>query len=237
MGALGAELQSAIPHIKFLLSVPPGDEAVLSMDAQQRRLKLFEALRVMMLRGGQRRPLVLVVEDLHWIDKTSEEVLLHLADSLPAAQVLLLVTYRPGYENSFGERTYTTRLGLRTLSDHDSLGLAAGMLAMAEFPSELRDLIIRKAEGNPFFLEEVLKSLLEMGALRQRDGRYILTKPIWASARILVKNSRMYRTRVLEDPATLLGLWQRVVHGPHTAHPTEMMGRGVFTKPPVPLLV
>src|SRR5262249_14338524 len=127
---------------------------------------------------GQRRPLVLVVEDLHWIDKTSEEVLLHLADSIPTARVLLLVTYRPGYENPFGERTYTTRLGLRTLSDPDSLRLAAGMLAMAEVPLELRDLIIRKAEGNPFFLEEVLTSLLEVGALRQHDGRYILTKHV-----------------------------------------------------------
>jgi predicted ATPase len=178
MEALGAELQPAIPHIKYLLSVPPGDDAVLSMDAQQRRLKLFEALRAMMLRGGQRRPLVLVVEDLHWIDKTSEEVLLHLADSILAARVLLLVTYRPGYENPFGERTYTTRIGLRTLSDHDSLRLAAGMLAMSEFPPELRDLIVRKAEGNPFFLEEMLKSLVEVGALRQRDSRYVLTKPL-----------------------------------------------------------
>jgi tetratricopeptide (TPR) repeat protein len=178
MVALGEALQPAIPHVKYLLSVPLGDDTVLSMDAQQRWLKLFEALRAMMLQGGQRRPLVLAVEDLHWIDKTSEEVLLHLADSIPAARVLLLVTYRPGYENPFGERTYTTRIGLRTLSDHDSLRLAAGMLAMSEFPPELRDLIVRKAEGNPFFLEEVLKSLLEVRALRQRDGRYVLTKPI-----------------------------------------------------------
>jgi tetratricopeptide (TPR) repeat protein len=132
----------------------------------------------MMLQGGQRRPLVLVVEDLHWIDKTSEEVLLHLVDSIPTARVLLLVTYRPGYQNPFGERTYTTRIGLRTLSDHESLRLAAGMLAVSEFPPELRDLIVHKAEGNPFFVEEVLKSLLEVGVLRQRDGRYVLTKPI-----------------------------------------------------------
>src|SRR5499426_2538505 len=178
MVALGEALQPAIPHVKYLLSVPPGDDAVLRLDAQQRRLQRFEALRAMALHGGQLRPLVLVVEDLHWIDKTSEEVLLHLADSLSTARVLLLMTYRPGYQNSFGERTYTTRLGLRTLSDHDSLRLAAGMLAMAEAPPELRDLIIRKAEGNPFFLEEVLTSLLEVGALRQHNGRYMLTKHV-----------------------------------------------------------
>jgi predicted ATPase len=97
---------------------------------------------------------------------------------MPSGRVLLLVTYRPGYQNPFGERTYTTRLGLRTLSDHDSLRLASGILTMSEFPPELYDLIVRKAEGNPFFLEEVLKSLLKMGALRQRDGQYVLTKHI-----------------------------------------------------------
>ena len=72
MVALGEALQPAIPHVKYLLSVPPGDAAVLRLDAQQRRLKLFEALRAMALHGGQLRPLVLVVEDLHWIDKTSD---------------------------------------------------------------------------------------------------------------------------------------------------------------------
>ena len=101
--------------IKYLLSVSLGDDAVLRLEAQQRRLKLLEALRAMMLHGAQRRPLVFAVEDLHWIDKTSEEVLLHLVDSIPTARVLLLVTYRPGYQNPFGERTYTTRIGLRTL--------------------------------------------------------------------------------------------------------------------------
>src|SRR5262245_15804572 len=71
MVALGEALQPAIPLVNYLLSVPPGDAAVLRLDAQQRRLKLFEALRAMALHGGQLRPLVLVVEDLHWIDKTS----------------------------------------------------------------------------------------------------------------------------------------------------------------------
>src|SRR5262245_5150272 len=198
MEALGAELQPAIPHIKYLLSVPPGDEAVLRMDAQQRRLKLFEALQAMMLQGGQRRPLVLVVEDLHWIDKTSEEVLLHLADSIPTARVLLLMTYRPGYQNPFGKRTYTTRIGLRTLSDHDSLRLAAGMLAMAEFPPELHDLIVRKAEGNPFFVEEVLTSLLEVGALTYQNGQHLLVRqlsevyvPDTIQAVIMARNDRL----------------------------------------------
>src|SRR5712691_10593742 len=92
MVALGAEFQPAIPHVKYLLSVPSEDNTVLNMDAQQRRLKLFEALRAMTLHGGQRRPLVLKIGRAHWIDKTSEEVLLYLADSITAARVLLLAT-------------------------------------------------------------------------------------------------------------------------------------------------
>jgi class 3 adenylate cyclase/tetratricopeptide (TPR) repeat protein len=178
MSALGEELRPAIPYVKYLLSVDSGDEAVLRMDVQQRRVKLFETLRAMTLRGAEIRPLVLAVEDLHWIDKTSEELLLYLADSIAAARVLLLLTYRPGYQNLFGERTYFSRLVLRTLSEQESTRLAEGMLATSELPSELRDLIVRKAEGNPFFVEEVLKALLEVGALRRQNGHYQLAKQL-----------------------------------------------------------
>jgi class 3 adenylate cyclase len=129
---LGEELWPAIPYVKYLLSVDPGDEAVLRMDAQQRRVKLFEALRAMTLHADQLRPLVLVVEDLHWIDKTSEEVLLYLTDSIAAARVLLLLTYRPGYRNPFGERTYFTRLVLHTLSEQESIRMAEGVLGLVD---------------------------------------------------------------------------------------------------------
>jgi predicted ATPase len=177
MTVLGEDLQPAIPHVRSLLSLPPGDDAVLSMDAQQRRFKLFEALRALILRWGETRPLVLVVEDLHWSDPTTEETLRYLADNVAAARVVLLMTYRPGYHHPFGERTYVSRLVLHTLSAHESAQLAEGMLATSALPMELRDLIMQKAEGNPFFIEEVLTSLLETGALAQEDGRYLLRTP------------------------------------------------------------
>ena len=174
MAVLGADLQPAIPHVRSLLSVPAGDDAVLSMDAQQRRFKLFEALRALILRWSETRPLVLVVEDLHWSDPTTEETLRYLADSVATARVVLLMTYRPGYHNPFGERTYISRLVLHALSAHESAQLAESMLATSALPIELRDVIMHKAEGNPFFIEEVLTSLLETGALAQEDGRYLL---------------------------------------------------------------
>jgi len=83
------------------LSVDPGDETVLSMDVQQRRVKLFETIRAMTLKEAQGRPLVLVVEDLHWIDKSSEELLSYLADNIAAARVLLILTHRLDYQNPF----------------------------------------------------------------------------------------------------------------------------------------
>ena len=173
VAALGAELAPGVPFLKFLLSVNSGDEAVAKMDAQFRRLRIFEALRALLLKLAQTKPLVLVIEDLHWIDKTSEEVLVYLADSLAAARVLWVLTYRPGYQNPFGDRTYATRQALGPLSKPESLRLAEGVLATAEVPAELRDLISRKAEGNPFFVEEVIKSLLETGALERHNGRYV----------------------------------------------------------------
>jgi predicted ATPase len=176
--ALGKEFQPAMPHVKSLLSVAPGDDALLSMDAQQRRFKLFEALQAMILQWGDRQPLVLVVEDLHWIDQTSEEMLRYLVDSIAAARVVLLMTYRPGYQHPFGERTYATRLVLHALSERESAQLAEGMLATSALPVELRGFMIHKTEGNPFFMEEVLKSLVEVGALAQEAGRYLLRKPL-----------------------------------------------------------
>ena len=174
----GEELRSSLAFLKCLLSVNPGDDGVTKMDPQIRRLRTSEALRGFLLRLSQVKPLVLVVEDLHWMDKASEDTLLYLADSFAAARVLLVLTYRPGYQNPFGERTYTTRRTLDRLSNQESVRLAEGMLAATDFPADLRALITQKAEGNPFFVEELIKSLLELGVLRRQDDNYVTTQLI-----------------------------------------------------------
>ncbi|MBI2947010.1 MAG: AAA family ATPase, partial [Verrucomicrobia bacterium] len=178
VAGLGQELRPAIPYLRNLLSADPGDDGVAKLDAQMRRLKTFEALRGLIWKLAEGAPLVLVVEDLHWMDKASEELLLYLADSCAATRVLFILTHRPGYPNPFGDRTYATRQMLNRLSDQESIRLAEGMLATSDFPSELRGLITRKAEGNPFFVEEVIKSLLETGALRRQNGRYVAAKSL-----------------------------------------------------------
>jgi class 3 adenylate cyclase/tetratricopeptide (TPR) repeat protein len=173
---LGEDLQPLVPYLRYLLAVDPGDPAVLAMDPQQRRAEIFGALRQLLVRASQVRPQVMVIEDVHWIDKASEESLLYTADSVPGCPILQILTYRTGYSHPFGERTYHTRIALSTLASEDSVQMAQAMLAAESLPAELNALIVRRAEGNPFFLEEVVKSLQEVGALRRDGDRYVLAR-------------------------------------------------------------
>jgi class 3 adenylate cyclase/tetratricopeptide (TPR) repeat protein len=173
---LGEDLRPLLPSLRYLLSVAPGDPAVLTMDPRQRRGEIFDALRRLTVRASEVRPQVAVFEDAHWMDQATEEYLLFTADSIPTSRVLRLLTYRTGYVHPFGERTYHTRIALNTLSTAHSVEMAQAMLATATLPEELKVLIVRKAEGNPFFVEEVVKSLLEVGALRRAGDGYVLAK-------------------------------------------------------------
>ena len=171
---LGEDLRPLLPYLYYLLSIDPGDAAVATMDPQQRRGEIFDALRRLLVRASAVRPQILVHEDLHWIDKASEESLLFTADSVPTNRILHILTYRTGYRHPFGEHSYHTRIALSTLSNEDSVQMAHAALGASDLPENLRALIVRKAEGNPFFVEEVVKSLQELGAIRRVDDRYVL---------------------------------------------------------------
>ena len=173
---LGEDLRPILPYLRYLLSVDPGDPTVLSMDPQQRRGEIFDALRRLALRASEVRPQVAVYEDVHWMDKATEEYLVASEDGIPASRTLRILTYRAGYVHPFGERTYHTRIALTTLSTEASVQMAQAMLAAERLPEELQALIVRKAEGNPFFVEEVVKSLQEVRALRPAGDGYVLAK-------------------------------------------------------------
>jgi class 3 adenylate cyclase/tetratricopeptide (TPR) repeat protein len=175
---LGEDLRPIVPYLRHLLSVDPGDPAVLALEPQRLRGEIFDALRRLLLRAAEVRPQVVVHEDVHWMDKATEDALLFMADSVPRHPILYVLTYRPGYTHPFGERTYHTRIALDSLSPEDSADMAEAMLATEGLPDALQALIVRKAEGNPFFIEEVLKSLLEERAIRRDGDRFTLTKPL-----------------------------------------------------------
>ncbi len=157
----GGDLEWTLPFMRHLLSLPSGDDGVDALDAMTRRSECCRALQARFLREAQQQPLVLVIEDLHWIDAASEEFLGFLADSIPAAPVLLVFTHRPGYEHPFGDRSFHVRIPLQALSQQATRQMVQAVLEAEELPTGLQQLIADKAEGNPLFIEEVIRSLLE----------------------------------------------------------------------------
>ncbi len=178
IAALGSDLSWTIPFLRGLLSMQADDDTLAGLDSGSRRSETFRAVKAILLRETERLPVVLVVEDLHWIDEASEQLLSFVAEAVPTTRMMLICTHRPGYEHRFGDRSYHQRLTLSPLSDPETASMAGAALGVAALPEEIRDLIARKAEGNPFFVEEITASLLEDGSLQRRNGSVELTRSI-----------------------------------------------------------
>src|SRR3989475_1614620 len=172
------ELDGQIPYMRSLLSVDPGDPAVAAMDALTRRKKIFTAVRMMSLRGARLRPIVLLFEDLHWIDSSSEEYIGSVMDSLAAMPIMLALTHRIGYTPPFGTRSFHTTLNLQSLSETEVAAMAGRVLGTEALPRDLLAALMDKAEGVALFVEEVTKTLLDLGVLRRENGAYHMVKGI-----------------------------------------------------------
>jgi class 3 adenylate cyclase/DNA-binding SARP family transcriptional activator len=175
---LGEDGTAGVPFLKHLLAVGSGDTAVTRMDAAMRKARIFDAVRDLWVARSRLRPLVLVVEDLHWIDPLSEELLSYIADAVPCERLLLLLTHRTEYVQRFGSSSHVTTVDLKTLSERETAAVAQGLMGAESMPAELRELIYRKAEGNPFFVEEVTRSLVEAGALRRSGSGDVVARPV-----------------------------------------------------------
>jgi class 3 adenylate cyclase/tetratricopeptide (TPR) repeat protein len=173
---LASDAPEVEPYLRYLLAVDPGDARVAAMDAAQRRGRLVAAIQRLTAAGSRRRPIVLVVEDAHWIDSASEDFLKSLAEAIPGMAVLLVVTYRPVYQQPFGDRTYYWRIAPQPLEREDASRIVQATLGVSDLPNELAAIIAAKAEGNPFFLEEIGHALVETGAVRSEGGRLVLAR-------------------------------------------------------------
>src|SRR5262249_27304929 len=158
-----------------------GCRSLAAWDSRCGRGEISNATRQMLARAAEIRPQVLVVEDAHWMDSASEEWTARLAESLVAQRVLLVVTYRPGYSPPLGDQTFHTRLALTTLSSADSVRMSRDLLGADQLPPELEELIVSKAEGNPFFVEELVRSVEELGAVRREGTRLVVSRPLDAA--------------------------------------------------------
>jgi class 3 adenylate cyclase/tetratricopeptide (TPR) repeat protein len=170
--ALGATL----PALLSLLDVPVEDPTWHALDPAQRRQGTLDALKRLLLRESQRQPLLLVFEDLHWIDAETQALLDSLVDSLPTARILLLVNYRPEYEHTWHRKTYYQQLRLDPLPPEGADELLAALLGDAAELQPLRRVLVERTEGNPFFVEESVRTLVESGVLVGERGAYGLAK-------------------------------------------------------------
>ena len=154
------------PYLLQLLGVKEGIEPLAALTPEAIKSRTIEALRQMGVKSSRRGPIVFAVEDLHWVDKSSEECFGSLVESLAGARILFLCTYRPGYQPPWIDRSYATQMALQPLSPQDSLSVVHSALQTEQVPEPLVQLILDKAEGNPFFLEELARAVGEQGGLR-----------------------------------------------------------------------
>jgi class 3 adenylate cyclase/tetratricopeptide (TPR) repeat protein len=157
--AAGLALADRDAYLLHLLGVKADGDPLATLGADVIMARTFDTLRELMLGLARRRPLVLFVEDLHWIDQTSEAVLASLVERLAAAPIMLLATYRPGYRPPWLDRSYATQLALRPLGPEESLAIVSEVLPGMETADPRARLILDKAEGNPFFLEELARAV------------------------------------------------------------------------------
>jgi class 3 adenylate cyclase len=175
---LDETLQDTLPALLALLDAVPDDSPFGQLDPPQRRRRTLEALKRVLLRESQVQPLVLVFEDLHWIDFETQALLDSLVESLPTARILLLVNYRPEYQHGWGSKTFYTQVRLDPLPPASADELLHALLGEDAGLQPLKHLLITRTEGNPFFLEESVRTLVETGVLVGEPGAYRLAQAV-----------------------------------------------------------
>jgi class 3 adenylate cyclase/tetratricopeptide (TPR) repeat protein len=173
---MGVDEPSTLPYLLELLMVKDTGIDQFSMSPEAKKDRINEAIKRIVLKGSEVRPLLIAFEDLHWIDKSSEDVVRSHLESIPGARVLLIFTYRPEFVHTWGAKSYHNQLTLHRLSNRESLEMVTHILGTKEIENTLEELILQKAEGVPFFIEEFIKSLKDLKIIEKKDNSYRLSK-------------------------------------------------------------
>jgi adenylate cyclase len=166
---LDPSLEWTIPYLKHLLALPASELDVDGLDDVQRKRRMVDAVRALTLRGAEYRPLFLLLEDLQWIDRSSEQYLDAVVDSMVARPIVLVCTYRQGYAPSWVDRSYHERLLLEPFSDEVTAVMVRTIPDGGFVSARARQLIVKRAEGNPLFVEELVGYLRDRGLLHGDD--------------------------------------------------------------------
>jgi class 3 adenylate cyclase/predicted ATPase len=172
---LDRSLEDTLPYLFSLLGVVEGADPLAQMDGQIKKRRTLEAIKRILLRESLNQPLMVIFEDLHWIDEQTQELLNLLVDSIGTAKILLLVNYRPEYSHHWGGKTFYTQLRLDPLGKESAEEMLSALLGDGRDLIPLKRLIIERTEGTPFFMEEIVQSLFEDGVLH-RNGAVKLAK-------------------------------------------------------------
>jgi class 3 adenylate cyclase/tetratricopeptide (TPR) repeat protein len=175
---LDESLRPIMPALLALLDVPVEDDAWRTLDPGQRRQRTLDAVKRLLLCEARQQALLLIFEDLHWIDGETQGLLDTLVDSLASARLLLLVNYRPEYQHSWSGKTYYSQIRLDALPAESAGELLETLLGDDSGLAPLKQLLVKR--GNPFFLEESVQTLVETKALAGVRGQYRLTQPVQA---------------------------------------------------------
>jgi class 3 adenylate cyclase len=175
--ALDPALAETLPYVLNLLGIAGAGASLAMMDARIKRRRTLEAVKRIIIRESLKQPLVVILEDLHWIDAETQELLDLLVDSVASARILMLVNYRPEYRHAWSNRTCYTQLRLDPLGGQSADEMLHALLGGHTSLQSLKRLIVEKTQGNPFFMEEIVRALVEQGVL-VRNGATRLTKPL-----------------------------------------------------------
>jgi predicted ATPase len=176
--ALERTLEDTLPYVFALLGVEEGTDLLAQMDAQVRRRRTLDAIKRILLRESLNQPLMVIFEDLHWIDEQTQALLTLLADSIGTARLLLLVNYRPEYSHQWNSKSYYTQLRLDPLGKESADEMLTALIGDGLEVRPLKRLIIERTGGNPFFMEETVQVLLDDGALVGDGAAVRITKSL-----------------------------------------------------------
>jgi tetratricopeptide (TPR) repeat protein len=176
--ALDEALRPALPALQALLDVPVDDAAWKQLGGEGQRQRTIDAVKRVLLRESQAQPLLVVLEDLHWIDGDTQALVESLVESVPSHRLLLLVNYRPEFQHGWGGKTYYGQIRLDPLAPASAEALVGTLLGGDTELGPLTSMLIARAQGNPFFLEESVRVLAETGALAGEPGAYRLAKSV-----------------------------------------------------------
>ncbi|MBI4636383.1 MAG: AAA family ATPase [Candidatus Rokubacteria bacterium] len=176
--ALDEGLRPTLPAFQALLGVPVEDSDWQALDPSQRRQRTLEAITRLLLRASQVRPLLVFFENLHWVDFETQALLDRLVESIPDSRLLLLVSSRPEYRHDWGAQTHYSELRIAPLPRESAEALLEALLGSDRSLEPLKPLLIQRTEGNPFFLEESARTLVETQVLVGERGAYRLAKPL-----------------------------------------------------------